>query len=117
MIGVIMWSSAAKAKAVIWCEDHAALAYLQGVENLTGPGAWPEVGDLVELECDTLDGMRYARSVNVISGQKRTELPGLLRSMNETQNAQKRPVLRVVSSQLSSWPDEPRPLREASGGR
>ena len=117
MIGVIMWSSEDKAKAVIWCEDHAALAYLQGTENLTGSSSWPAVGDLVELECDTVNGMRYARSVNVISGHKRAELPSLLRSMSETQNAQKRPVLRVVSSQDASWSGEPRPLREASGRR
>ena len=50
MIGVILWSSPPKEKAVIWCEDHGALAYLQGQENLAFPGEWPEAGDLVELE-------------------------------------------------------------------
>ena len=47
MIGVILWSSPAKEKAVIWCEDHGSLAYLQGRDNLAFACDWPDAGDLV----------------------------------------------------------------------
>ena len=60
MIGVILWSNPAKEKAVIWCEDHGALAYLQGQENLDFPCEWPEAGDLVELEYETVNDLRGA---------------------------------------------------------
>ena len=79
MIGVILWSNPAKEKAVIWCEDHGALAYLQGQENLLFPGCWPEAGDLVELELETVNDLRHARAVSLVSGNKRSDLPDLLR--------------------------------------
>lgn len=94
MIGVILWSSEAKEKAVIWCEDHAALAYLQGRDNLTAGNGWPEAGDLVELESETIDNLRHARTVSLVSGIKRLELPGLLRDMRKDGQ----PVLRVISN-------------------
>ena len=49
MIGVVVWSNAEREKAVIWCEDHASLAYLQGRQNLIAAGQWPSPGDLLEL--------------------------------------------------------------------
>lgn len=97
MIGVILWSSEAKEKAVVWCEDHAALAYLQGRENLTAGNGWPEAGDLVELECETIAELRHARTVSLVSGIKRSELPGLLRDMRKEGQAGQ-PVLRVISN-------------------
>lgn len=97
MIGVILWSSEAKEKAVVWCEDHAALAYLQGRENLAAGNDWPEAGDLVELDCETIEDLRHARAVTLVSGINRSELPGLLRDMRkEGQTGQ--PVLRVISN-------------------
>ncbi|MDF3853429.1 hypothetical protein ACDP63_08050 [Paracoccus sp. P2] len=102
MIGVILWSSPAKEKAVIWCEDHGALAYLQGRENLFVPTEWPEAGDLVELEFEMQADLRHARLVSIVGGDKRSELPGLLRDMGERNRdgkaAPARPVLRVISN-------------------
>lgn len=92
MIGVILWSNMSKEKAIIWCEDHAALAYLQGRDNLIGD-KWPDAGDLVELECEEVDQHRLARSVALISAPGMTRLPGILRDMGEPQ-----PNLRVISN-------------------
>ena len=97
MIGVILWSSPAKEKAVIWCEDHGALAYLQGKENLVTATEWPEAGDLVELEYEVQAGLRHARFVSLVAGNRRSELPGLLRDMGE-KSKQPRPLLRVISN-------------------
>jgi hypothetical protein len=97
MIGVTLWSSASKEKAVIWCEDHAALAYLQGRDNLAPGNVWPEAGDLVELECETIEVLRHARNVSLVSGIKRSELPSLLSEMGQGTSAGQ-PVLRVISN-------------------
>ncbi len=114
MIGVILWSSLVKHKAVIWCEDHAALAYLQGRDNLATGDDWPEAGDLVELECETIDGLRHARAVSLVSGIKRSELPGLLRDMGQESRAGQ-PVLRVISNNTYVESD-PTPQKVAAAG-
>lgn len=111
MIGVILWSSPAKEKAVIWCEDHGALAYLQGQENLAFPVEWPEPGDLVELEIESAQDLRHARRVSLVSGNRRSELPGLLREIGAKPMVQ-RPVLRVISNH--GCETQERPLKVAA---
>lgn len=107
MIGVTLWSNAGKEKAVIWCEDHAALAYLQGRDNLVSGHSWPEAGDLVELECETVEALRLARQVSLVSGIKRSELPGLLSEMGQG-GPDGQPFLRVISnSTYSGKPQTP----------
>lgn len=121
MIGVIVWSSAAKQKAVIWCEDQGALAYLHGSDNVTGRPGWPEAGDMVSLETELRQELRHAFNVRIIEERKFTELPSLLRGIGSDeepvsgadqgaaqdraktaaipQSVTKRPALRVVASQ------------------
>ncbi|MFC3629930.1 hypothetical protein ACFOM8_10790 [Paracoccus angustae] len=94
MIGVVVWSSVDKEKAVIWCEDHAALAYLQGRENLASPASWPQPGDLVELESEIVGALRNARRVSLLSEQEFAHLPGMLRASAPPAE----PHLRIVSS-------------------
>lgn len=118
MIGVILWSSASREKAVIWCEDHAALAYLQGRENLLAGHDWPEAGDLVELEFEAIAELRHARSVSLVSGAARSELPVLLRDIGQARSGQPgtgRPSLRLVSGSTLPAPD-PCPPRIAAAG-
>lgn len=98
MIGVIVWSSAAKLKAVIWCEDQGALAYLQGMDNILGNDSWPEAGDMVELETEVRKDLRHAFNVRILTEGKFTELPEILRDSGSAP-AEKRPALRIVSSQ------------------
>lgn len=98
MIGVIVWSSAAKLKAVIWCEDQGALAYLQGDDNVLGDLGWPEAGDMVELETEVRNELRHAFNVRIVTERKFSELPELLRGAGG-QPVQARPELKIVSSQ------------------
>lgn len=86
MIGVVVWSNSSREKAVIWCEDQASLAYLQGRENLLGPDLWPEPGDLLELDCEMIGNLRHARSVSVLSEHCCPQLPELLRQSGNAQN-------------------------------
>lgn len=93
MIGVVVWSSAERKKAVIWCEDQGALAYLQGSDMLTVGTAWPVAGDLLELDSETVGDLRYARSVSLLDRRHCVELPDLLKESS----VQDRP-LRLVAS-------------------
>ena len=62
MIGVILWSDQATARAIIWCEDHSGLAYLSGEEADAQEFAFV-VGDIVHLEV-VMDGVqRLAKNV------------------------------------------------------
>lgn len=101
MIGVIVWSSEAREKAVIWCEDQASLAYLQGRGSLADQGRWPQPGDLVELECETVGALRHARHVMLLSEQGCPELPRLLGQKAASQSA---PRLKLVATH-----DDPAP--------
>ena len=98
MIGVVVWSSAEREKAVIWCEDHAALAYLQGRENLAHDACWPQPGDLVELESEIIGALRNARRVTMLSEQEFAHLPAMLRASTPPATPPAEPHLRVVSS-------------------
>jgi hypothetical protein len=79
MIGVVVWSNPAREKAVIWCDDHEALAYLEGCQNLDGCDRWPEPGDLLEFETRLSGEMRFAHGVTVLGDEGRAVLPDLLR--------------------------------------
>lgn len=78
MIGVVVWSSASRKQAVIWCDDHAALAYLSGWEHLKNDGAWPEPGEIMQLETETIGEIRHARNVRPIHSAPCDSLPVLL---------------------------------------
>lgn len=80
MIGVVVWSSEDRQKAVIWCEDHGALAYLQGREHLVSGKGWPDAGDLLELESETIGALRHARKVAILSERRCPQLPDMLRA-------------------------------------
>lgn len=121
MIGVIVWSSVAREKAVIWCEDQAALAYLQGRDSLTDPKRWPEPGDLVELESEEIGALRHARQVSMLSERSRSDLPQLLAQQAEMRSDTH---LKLVASRsganegasLREQAEQPRRLRVCAAG-
>ncbi|MFD1883658.1 hypothetical protein [Paracoccus pacificus] len=100
MIGVIVWSNASRLKAVVWCEDQGALAYLNGTDNLLGD-RWPVAGDMVELDSENRDGLRYALAVRLVGGCGCPDLPERLRSAAPNAKPaarEKSPALRLVAS-------------------
>lgn len=96
MIGVVVWSNGSREKAIIWCEDQATLAYLQGHDNLVDQRKWPQPGDLVELETKTIGNLRHALNVSMISEQSCPQLPQALAQPDMTP---RQPQLRLVSTQ------------------
>lgn len=101
MIGVIVWSSAAKLKAVIWCEDQGALAYLHGTDKLLDGQNWPEAGDMVALETEMRDNLRHAFKVRIIDEKRFTQLPGILREMGQSTPPEDRMSNRWTEPMLS----------------
>lgn len=78
MIGVVIWSDDSSEKAVIWCEDQGALAFLDGADNLTVPAKWPAAGDLMDFECEDAEGLRRASSATVVATGACPSLPEAL---------------------------------------
>lgn len=78
MIGVVIWSSEASRKAVIWCEDQGPLAYLRGRDCLLEEEDWPVPGDLLRLECETIGNLRQAHSVSLIAPKVCPQIPDAL---------------------------------------
>ena len=101
MIGVVLWSNEERQKAVIWCEDHQALAYLDRVEDLREVSVWPGIGDLVELESETVGSLRRARQVSRLDDRACPQIPAMLKEGTQV------PHLRLVSSQPTVLREEP----------
>ena len=91
MIGVVVWSSKDRHQAIIWCEDHDSLAYLAGVDHIADVAAWPQIGELLELETEKVGDLRCARKVRTLSDSSMTLLPEILR-----QRCSKAPHLSLV---------------------
>lgn len=94
MIGVVVWSSQDREKAVIWCDDHGALAYLSGADNLASPEKWPGAGDLVSLETEMIGCLRHARKVSMLEENGCPTLPKRLKSERPVDA----PRLRLVAA-------------------
>lgn len=119
MIGVVVWSSAERQKAVIWCEDQGALAYLQGAENLApSQSIWPDAGDLLELETEVVGPLRHARRVSLIGEGVCPQIPAILRGETPAQAKPKQTVhLRLVANTERSVAAVARRLPSLFGGR
>ncbi|WP_066813022.1 hypothetical protein [Frigidibacter mobilis] len=85
MLGVVVWSKESTQAAVIWCEDHGAIAYLKGYDGLAeqpdylsadpAPPRWPAVGDLVMLETVVVGGLRRAHNLSIVEADWGAALP------------------------------------------
>ena len=79
MIGVVVWSDAARKKAVIWCEDQRDLAYCLLPEGAVGQLSMSK-GDLVEFESRYEGTLRIAENVFVVESNCRSALADALRA-------------------------------------
>lgn len=111
LIGVVLWSNPLRQKAVIWCEDNGALAYLRDRSDFDGT-RWPESGDIVAFEPETDGELRVARQVQQMPGHcdLRTRL---------APNGPARPVRLTAVTGGASQPSDglaDRNLRERAAG-
>ena len=96
MLGVVLWCDAAKAKAVIWCEDHGKLAYYTPAAASGHDGAQVgavagfDAGDLVRFDLsEEEDQLRYAHNPEVLSDLAYPTLAQVLSTVQPTRNQNK----------------------------
>lgn len=106
MLGVVLWSDSDDRKAVIWCEDHGDLAYLNGADNVLNGDGFFDAGDLVQFEMCLEDSTRCACNPRLVMEKAATALPKALR--RDRTNAQQPPSDRgrVVSFPYVQEPAE-----------
>ena len=79
MIGVVIWGIEESETAVIWCEDKAAMVYLNGRAHLRDSSWWPGPGDLVELDNEIAGNRRHARRVSRLPQNREADIPQEIR--------------------------------------
>jgi len=93
MFGVVLWSSQAEGKAVIWCEDHGDLAFFNATDEdmhdaLFGFGA----GDLVQFDLQQERLMRRASNPRLVSEGQFPDLPDSLLATGFPDQARSNPA-------------------------
>lgn len=84
MLGVVLWSDADDAKAVIWCEDHGQLAYYTPRASSVHDGGLADpldAGDLIQFEISVEDQLRFVHNPQVLSEMA---FPGLADRLFDT---------------------------------
>jgi len=81
MQGVVVFCDGKDGGAVIWCEDHAELAFCRGQDVVELASPPPQVGDLVQFRVAEKSGLRYAQAVRVIMTDA---MPDLARTIART---------------------------------
>ena len=79
IFGVVLWCDGNNESAVIWCEDHAQLAFYKksGQEDVTDQFEL-QVRDLVKFDVIQLGELRMASNIALMSA---TEYPSLTRDL------------------------------------
>ncbi|WP_163849628.1 hypothetical protein [Pseudooceanicola aestuarii] len=107
MFGIVLWSDPARCKAVIWCEDHRGLAYVDGGCGNSADTSLQKCpldsGDLVEFELSADISFRRALNPRRVAAEPCPTLVHRLLEAHEAQEAEQ-PPLRVV-------PDTPNAIR------
>lgn len=93
MQGVVVFCDGIDGGAVIWCEDHAELAFCRGQDTFGLASPPPKVGDLVQFCIAEKSGLRYAQAVHVIM---RDAMPDLAHAVARTiARATRQPPVRL----------------------
>lgn len=67
MYGAVLWTDSSSERALIWCEDHADLAFFEA-ERCSDPRL--EAGDLVSFTLTELQSMRLAQNVEIVATEE-----------------------------------------------
>lgn len=81
MLGIILWSSAVRRRAVVWCEDHGPLAYLDQTLSPDNDRALPAAGTTVDVETRPHGALRLVTRFRSLGGRVdlAASLPSLAR--------------------------------------
>ncbi len=79
MYGVVLWTSAADKKAVIWCEDHGNLAFYSGTDQSALGGMRLDEGDLIQFDMNEESDLRQAHNPQLVCQSHSTGIARQLR--------------------------------------
>lgn len=93
MFGVVLWSDPQVSKAVIWCEDHGDLAFVNGpaAELPSFGNDFFDAGDYVQFDLTVEDDVQRARNAKVVHVASFTRLPTALAPRSELSHSHSRP--------------------------
>lgn len=98
MFGAVLWCDPQKEKALIWCEDHADLAYYTASKGTIGRELQLEAGDLVQFDVTELQAMRVADNVELVAA---VEYPSLAEELQRREGSTGTPVSKAQTTQNS----------------
>lgn len=112
MYGAVLWTDPSSERALIWCEDHADLAFF-AAECCSTPRL--EAGDLVSFTLTEQQSLRLAQDVEIVAADEYPFLADGLQQANST-----RPVHTDFSTDCSKHsnvvafviPDRPREVTQ-----
>lgn len=81
MDGIVLWADPKTHKAVIWCSDHADLAYASASSLKGRSFQMPEAGTMVQCETRLEDGVRVCVSLRAIQRDVAPDLAQALRDI------------------------------------
>ncbi|MEM1073142.1 MAG: hypothetical protein AAGI36_01720 [Pseudomonadota bacterium] len=112
MLGVVLWSDAAKRKAVIWCEDQGDLAYFKPQDSALQAEQFFDAGDLVQFDLVNCSSIRRASNTKLVAAQGGSSLPHVLRAPQA--DAEAGQVSRVIPFERPKATGEPQFGRSAA---
>ncbi|QOL80360.1 hypothetical protein [Pseudooceanicola spongiae] len=85
MFGVVLWSASDDSKAVVWCEDHGDLAFL----NAESRGKSPDLtglaqGDLLQFDLEEFGDMRLVQNARLVAEDHDSTLARRLKDMGRS---------------------------------
>jgi hypothetical protein len=74
MLGLVLWYSTEKRKAIIWCDDCDKLAYASSTDINLNESEALEVGDLVSFNIVTFGDFRGCTNLKLVDAQNAPEI-------------------------------------------
>lgn len=96
MLGVVLWSDASDKKAVIWCEDHGDLAFVNASETVLDQDDFFDAGDLVQFDMKMKDSTRRACNTRLVAEQAGAGLPKALKAREDAKPADLPDEARII---------------------
>lgn len=81
MLGIVLWSDPVRKKAIIWCNDHGDLAFVNNASTINGTAIMPTAGALCAIRTCNVGNLRICESVTLI---RKDVLPLLADNLLET---------------------------------
>ncbi|WP_120499810.1 hypothetical protein [Roseovarius sp. EL26] len=114
MFGVILWNDQISNRAVIWCEDHGDLAFLNS-SVLQGHNVCKiEAGDLVQFDIADDGNMRLATNAQLVQPDAYPQLASSLKTVQDPKKAMEIETGQTGGAKVIPF-GTPRKLRASKG--